>query len=70
LHHGEDTVDILFVGQRLELLFEQGVIGGVNLVAENVLDHLVALVHGLLDEGITAESTDDVYARHVTFVLG
>ena len=70
LHHGENAIDIFVVGQGLELFFQQGVIRGVDLVTEDVLHHLVALVHGLLNQGIAAEGADDVHARHVAFVLG
>ena len=38
--------------------------------AEGELDHLVALVHRLLDERVAAERADDVEARHVRLVAG
>ena len=44
-------------------------ISGLDGIAEDVLDNLIALIHRLLDQRITRERADDVHARHRGFVL-
>ena len=41
----------------------------LDIIASHELDHFVALVHGLLDQRVTAERADHVQARHVGFIV-
>ena len=49
-------------------LWEERLVCGLYVVAENVLDNLVALIHGLLDKGGAAECADNVETGHIRLV--
>ena len=52
-----------------ELLLEDPVIGRQDVIAGDILDDLITLVHRLLDQRVAAQRADDVHARDVRFVL-
>ncbi len=52
----------------VQLVLEQRLVGRRNVVAEDVLHHLVALVEAVLDERVAGERADDVEARDLGFV--
>ena len=64
VNHADDALDIASPAQRAELGPQDVVIGGRHLAAEQMLDHFVALVHGLLDERIAGEGADDIKPWH------
>jgi hypothetical protein len=65
----DHLVDRPLEGQAVELVFEQRVIGGLQVVAVDELDHVVALVHRLLDERVAGERADHVHAGDVALVV-
>ncbi len=68
LHQLQRRVDRGEAGQGAELAAQQRLVGRLDLVAENELDHLIALVHRLFDQREAGEGADDVQARHVRLV--
>ena len=65
----DHLVDRPLERQAVELVLEQRVIGGLEVVAVDELDDVVALVHRLLDQRIAGERADHVHARHVALVV-
>ncbi len=55
--------------KRAELLLQHSVVCGLDLVAEQVFDDLIALVHRMLDQRIARERTDDEHAGDVGLVV-
>ena len=55
-------------GQVLEALADEPRVGRLDLVAEDVLDDLVPLVHRLLDERVADERAEDEEALDVALV--
>src|SRR5258705_2784 len=58
-HHRFESLEQLLAfalkRQSTELRLEQRIVGGADVVAVDVLDHVVALIHGLLDERIAGQ---------------
>ena len=55
--------DRVVAGQWCEFLFEDRLIGGFQIVVPvQELDHVIALVHAVLDQRITRERADDMNA--------
>ena len=65
----DHLVDRPLERQAVELVFEQRVIGGLQVVAVDELDDVVALVHRLLDQRVAGERADHVHAGHVALVV-
>src|SRR5580658_1581234 len=63
-------VYVATVAQALEDVRENVVVGGLHSPPEEVLDHLIALVHGLLDEREARQRADHIQTRHGGFVAG
>ena len=53
----------------LEFRFQHRLVGWFHVVAENVFNRLIALIHGLLDERVATERANDIDARHVRLVV-
>ena len=69
LHPRQGFIDAAEARHRGELRLEQWLIGRLDLVAEDVFDDFVTLVHRLLYQRIAAKRTDDIQAFHIGFVL-
>ena len=70
LHQLQCRVYVQSEWQRAELLLEQWMIRRPDVASQDVLDDLIALVHRLLDQRITAERTDHVETADTRFVAG
>ncbi len=70
LHQREGLIHPQAEWQPAELLGQQGMVRRLDAAAERILDHLVALVHGLFDQRIAAQGTDHVQPRHAGLVAG
>ena len=52
-----------------EFGFQHRLVGRLNVVAEDIFNRLVTLIHGLLDQRVAAERAHHVNARHIRFIL-
>ena len=66
---GEHLVYRDLVPDDLEFFFQQWLVRRLDIVAEDVLDHLVTLIHRRLDQGEAAEGANDMEARDVRIVV-
>ena len=53
----------------LEFGFQHRLVGRLNVVAEDIFNRLVTLIHRLLDQRISTQRADDVNPRHIRLIL-
>ncbi len=71
-HRRRDVVQLLLhrvAAHRLQTLAQQLLINRRHLVAQDVFNHLIALIHRVLHEVLAGHRTNEVESRHIRLIL-